>query len=424
MKTLFSTFLISIFTFSLTAQTQTVTGVVKDAQTKEGLPFASISIKNTLLGTMTDENGNFTLKLDESHEALQISYIGYVDKTIDLNEAESELSIMMTPYEYELAEVTVRPKSALYYIQEAIKQYPNTISNEGFKASAFFMERTSLANDMSNAYQMDKAVFDIYFPNYSNKEIENQNQLVLYEFKEEGESKSILMENKRIRNFEARQKKKNEKRARKGEPIEEEEAPTVNINLSDVGAGGPSMSLGLAQSFIEDPFFDEDYFKKFSYTFGEDTYYNGRQLMAINFSNKRKIEHAFYKGTVYLDIEDLSIVALDYSARLKVPFYINALIRTVAAFKLNTVTSNVSIKNQKHGDLWYPKEIIGDIKLQIEQEKRIEDIAIKQILNIFQVNIEDAAEIEEAFRFDPDKEMEEQTHNPDGLKWSDINMTY
>lgn len=403
-------------------QSKSINGKVLDSNTKEPLAFASISIINSLEGTMTELDGSFSIKLDESQDSIQVSYIGYEDKALLVSQSSGDLKIFLSPFEYELAEVIVRPKSPLYYIKEAIKQHAIVTPKEPFNANAYFMERTSLANDNSNSYQKDKAIFKIYFPNFSDKESDNQNQVVLHEFSEEGESKSILMENKRIKKFEAKQKKKNAKRAKKGEDIEEEEPPQVTLNLSDVGAGGPQLSLDLAQSYIEEPFFDEEYFKKFEYSFGEDTYYNGHQLMAIKYKNKKKIDHAFYEGTVYLDVVDLSIVAISGVQKLKIPFYINALIKTVAGFKLNSLMVDVSIKNQKHEGLWYPKEILADLALQIKQEDELEDLAIQQLLNIYEVKLQDVKEIPLEHRYDSNKELEEQIHNPDLLNWEELDF--
>lgn len=408
------------------AQDKQVEGQVIDAQTQQALSYASISILNTLKGTMTDEDGKFALTFGESQDSILISYIGYQDKVIALGNT-NKLEIKLDPYEYKLAEVIVRPKSALYYIKEAVDRYPGTRSKNPFGAKAFFQERTSLDNDKSNAYQLDRAIFKMYFPDFTDTTKNSQNQLVLYEFKEEGEAKSILMDNKRVRRQAARDAKRKEKRRQRGEVVEDDEQENetkVNINLGDAGAGGPQMSLNLAQTFIEESFFEEAYFKKYTYSFGEDSYYQGRQLMAIDFFNKRKIEFTFSKGTVYLDKEDLAIVAISYNQRVKIPFYINALIKTVAGFKLNTVEMDVEVKNQKFNEYWYPKEVVGDILVQLEQEKKLEDIRLKQFLNIYEIDLDEVEEIPMELRFKKGEDMEPQQQNPQGLQWSDLKQKF
>jgi TonB-linked SusC/RagA family outer membrane protein len=63
------------------AQERTVSGKVIDAKTHETIIGASIKVKGTSAGTVTDLNGNF--KIATSTDAtLQISYIGYVSREI------------------------------------------------------------------------------------------------------------------------------------------------------------------------------------------------------------------------------------------------------------------------------------------------------------------------------------------------------
>ena len=80
-----------------------ITGTVIDSETNEGLPGATVVVKNTNYGTVTDIYGNFILSLDEnptSQITVSISFVGYstVERTInpgeslDLGRIEVDLS--------------------------------------------------------------------------------------------------------------------------------------------------------------------------------------------------------------------------------------------------------------------------------------------------------------------------------------------
>jgi len=60
---------------SVFAQT-TVTGKVLSNEDKTPIAGASVSVKGTTVGTMTDENGLFTLQAPATATTLVISYIG------------------------------------------------------------------------------------------------------------------------------------------------------------------------------------------------------------------------------------------------------------------------------------------------------------------------------------------------------------
>ena len=73
--------LIALIVFSgLVAQAQTVslTGTVKDADTEEPVIGASILVKNTTTGTITDLDGHFSLTVPQGATVV-VSSIGYND---------------------------------------------------------------------------------------------------------------------------------------------------------------------------------------------------------------------------------------------------------------------------------------------------------------------------------------------------------
>ena len=57
------------------------------------LSYASVSVLDSDLGVIADENGNFNLKLDLSiHKTLLITFLGYVPKKISLNNPSLDLN--------------------------------------------------------------------------------------------------------------------------------------------------------------------------------------------------------------------------------------------------------------------------------------------------------------------------------------------
>lgn len=425
------------------SQSRTIRGTIVDQVSSEPLSFASIAIKNTSNGTFSNDEGIFELKVKDENAVIQISYIGYEDQEFEVTDDQDVYNIFLKAYEVQLDEVVVRPHDALYYIKEAIANHPNTITSEPFEMRSFFSERSSLKNDKDDSYKLDEAVFISYFPNYSIDTLEADNRVVLHEFTEKGEFESILEENKRINRRAYKEQKKREKLAKKGKLPEKEEieetgivgidtlsmeekeevlgdSDNVNIEFGDM-LGGPSSILKNTQDILDNPFFDLDKLKKFKFSFAPATSYQGRTLMAIDFYNKRKVEFSFFEGTIYLDHETLAIVSIDYTAKVKIPFYITALLKTAAGFKINEISYDARIRNQTIDGLIYPKQTRIKILIQLEQEKRLEDIVLKQVLNIDDINVTDAKPILKDQIFDSNLDMSEQIFNLEALKWEDVN---
>ncbi|KGO79900.1 TonB-dependent receptor [Flavobacterium beibuense F44-8] len=77
--------IITLFTFAMSfAQNKgTVTGTIADKDlNNEPLPFATILIKGTQIGTNTDENGKYTLSVPAGSHTLIIDFLGYEPKEI------------------------------------------------------------------------------------------------------------------------------------------------------------------------------------------------------------------------------------------------------------------------------------------------------------------------------------------------------
>ena len=72
----------------------------------EVLIGVNVSIPNTSIGTVTDENGNFRLKSDSPNPDLDLSYIGYESKTIKYN-GENMLNLSLENSSLALNEVIV-----------------------------------------------------------------------------------------------------------------------------------------------------------------------------------------------------------------------------------------------------------------------------------------------------------------------------
>lgn len=92
-------------TFAL-AQVRTITGTVRDGQTKETLPGATVLVKGTNKGASTDLDGKFSLNVTPSENTLEVSFIGYKSVEIAIG-AQNAYMIELSPMKTLLDEVVV-----------------------------------------------------------------------------------------------------------------------------------------------------------------------------------------------------------------------------------------------------------------------------------------------------------------------------
>ena len=107
-KNLFYMLLVCLFSLSANAQTYKCAGKVIDNSSKEGVPFCSVFLKDSNIGTYSDENGFFELEADFSFDKIYITSIGYEEQVvnIDVHDPKS-LNISLIPISHVLMTAVV-----------------------------------------------------------------------------------------------------------------------------------------------------------------------------------------------------------------------------------------------------------------------------------------------------------------------------
>ncbi|RWU06470.1 DUF5686 and carboxypeptidase-like regulatory domain-containing protein [Pedobacter chitinilyticus] len=90
------------------AQKTIITGTVRDAVTKETLPYVSIFFNDTRIGTQTDIDGNFKISTNEDYNQLKFNYVGYevLVKNIVVGQTQ-KVDVLLKSNAQSLNEVTI-----------------------------------------------------------------------------------------------------------------------------------------------------------------------------------------------------------------------------------------------------------------------------------------------------------------------------
>ncbi|MBV6643940.1 MAG: TonB-dependent receptor [Cyclobacteriaceae bacterium] len=115
---------ICCFSLSVFSQT-TISGTITDEATGEALIGANVLVKGTVLGTITDISGNFSLNVSSSPPlTLVVSSVGYTRQEIEINNANvSGLPILMSESTLLGQEVVVSASR----VEESILESPVTV---------------------------------------------------------------------------------------------------------------------------------------------------------------------------------------------------------------------------------------------------------------------------------------------------------
>ena len=88
----------------------TISGLIKDKESGESLPYANVIVKNTNIGTTTNEDGFFTLfNVPSKTSTIQVQFMGYKTEFLILTTeiASDKIIILMTPDSNQLEEVVI-----------------------------------------------------------------------------------------------------------------------------------------------------------------------------------------------------------------------------------------------------------------------------------------------------------------------------
>lgn len=116
----FTSLCLIIFTVFSFAQTKTISGVIKDKETKLPVESVSISIENSSIGTISNEEGKFRVTLPNDQAKVFLSHVYYNTVTINPSASEEEIEIFLEPQTFELEEVTVNKVPGKVLLKMAI----------------------------------------------------------------------------------------------------------------------------------------------------------------------------------------------------------------------------------------------------------------------------------------------------------------
>jgi len=98
---------------NLYGQERMLNGNVYDNETKEPLIGASVRVRSTHQGTVTNVNGQFTLPVSQANDTLEISYIGYEKQSITNLSSSLSISLSQSVNNLQPIVVTANRESAL-----------------------------------------------------------------------------------------------------------------------------------------------------------------------------------------------------------------------------------------------------------------------------------------------------------------------
>jgi hypothetical protein len=255
----------------------TVNGVVKDEKSKRRLEYANISVPGTNIGTVTNSDGEFTIKVKTSLRAaaVEISHVGYLNEIITLKNADiSGYQVMMTSNSNMLDEVVVRARDPRYIVEEAISRIAKNYSPKDNLLTGFYRETAQKGRRYIN---ISEAVIDIYKTSY------NQNA---------GRDRVQIFKGRSL--------------------LSQKRSDTLIVKL----LGGPNLSIYV--DIVKNPeiLLDKEMLPFYSFRLEESIMIDSRQQYVISFRPQAVLPYALYYGKLFIDKERLSFTRAEFNLNM------------------------------------------------------------------------------------------------------------
>ena len=271
--------LFMLFSFSLLAQTNFTeySGKVIDAKTKKVIESASLSIENSNIGTISNADGEFVLKVPSNFLSSNviISLLGYETKVLKLSEwSTSENTIRLNSATTQLQPVNITAfKDAENLVRMVFKDKNKNVLKSPLYMTAFYRETIKRRN---RNVSLTEAVVNILKQPLSSSK------------------RDAILLNK----------------ARKS--TDYKRLDTVSVKLQ----GGPFSTIHLDIMKYPEYIFTDVALNSYEFTFGPSTTIDDKNVYVVNFKPKNNVLNLNYTGQLFIDPNALTLVSADYSLDL------------------------------------------------------------------------------------------------------------
>ena len=250
-----------------------VVGRITDQRSGKALPYATIALFGSSLGSVSNQDGSFSFKIppDMSNPLLVVSYMGYKSRYVSLSyPTEDALDIGLERETIPLQEVIIRYTDPAFLLQEALAKIQDNYLQEYSHMTAYYRE--SVRRD-DHCMVFSEAVLEVAKSPYSPALQSDQ---------------ARILKGRKITDTERRD--------------------TVLIKLS----AGIHTSLNLDVVKNRPDFLGPQLLEYYDLEFNDIMTYRDRLVYVINFRQKEHIRELMFQGKVYLDQENLAILAVDF----------------------------------------------------------------------------------------------------------------
>jgi hypothetical protein len=343
-------------------KTNYITGNITDDETSEPLPYATIVLKNRGKGTVTNNNGEFGLRIGEEmiDDTLSVSYLGYINSEIPVAETlTGNINISLKREYISIPGIIIRNQIPQEIIYKALRSIPDNYSKDPVYLTAFYREGVLKRRILQN---YSEAILKIYKSSYTGALLGDQIKVL---------------------------------KSRKIENTGKKDTLTVRLKA---GLRTCNELDGVKKTF---DFIATESMPDYSYRMTDIVTYEEESAYAIDCEQKEDIDLPLYKGTVYINTIDFAILHAEFELnqaflyKMKDSFVANS----TRGFNTWPVSVKYSVSYRKLHDTYYLSHVRGDLLFSSKKKRRLFNTQFTVFLELAVTDID----MNNVTRFDRDE---------------------
>lgn len=325
-----------VLTLSSWAQGVLVTGIVKDQETRKVLANVNIAFEGNNIGTVTNADGVFSLKIPQESlgQNIRISHLGYQNASVPSDELLSDskrVTIWLKPVAITLDMVFVYGGDPLELVENALLKVGRNYAQNDHLFSAFYRETIQ---KRKRYIGITEAVMDVYKTDYKMRDVSRDRVQI-----------------------------------QKGRRLESQKrSDTLAVKI----AGGPNMPVYLDVVKNDEEFLSLDMLHYYRFTMQMSASIDNRMHYVVAFEPKVVLEYPLYQGLLYIDQHTQAITQaefqLDMSDPVKAARHVLRKKPLGLQFKLQDVSYLVSYRYQD--GVSYLNYLRNSIRFKCDWKKR------------------------------------------------------
>lgn len=312
---------------------RTINGVLKDSKTGEKISFASISVPNTGIGTVSNSDGEFILKVGNNVNAeyFEVTHLSYKTARFSISDTpEGEKTYFLDVQPVQLKEISVIPADARGIVEMAFRNIRENYAEVPNMMTGFYRESIMQRRDYLS---ISEAVLDIYKAPYSG------------------------FQNDQVKIF----------KGRKSSDVKQ--ADTLMVRLQ----GGPYVLMLLDIVKNTDLSIALNDLNNYRFEFGTVVNIDGQQHWVINFSPALVKEEPLYFGKLYISADNMAISRAEFSLDLQdIDKATTAFIKKKpAGMVFVPVSTSYLVTYKENSGKYYLNYVRVDLKFRCDWKKKL-----------------------------------------------------